>query len=132
MSSMTKQEFFDMLKKGNVIGFEKEVCSKIEEYLNEKLGDDIIFEEHNYRIGEGFENLIEFSEFNNVFITSDLKEVKGEDGIVQAKKYYEYQTLELENSVAILVAGVFVVNTRDVEVHYEVEAKLHVFRNNKK
>jgi len=130
MSSMKKQDFFDMLKNGNVIGFEKEVCSDIEKYLDKKLGDNITFEENNYRIGEGFKNLIEFTKFKNVFVTSELKEIKGEDGKVQAKKYYEYKTLEFEDSIAILVGTVIVISKPEVETFYEVEAKLYVFTNN--
>ncbi len=130
MPSMKKEGFFGMLRRGNVIGFEEEACEDIITYLDENLDENIIFEEHNYRVGEGFENLIDFESFEKILTTSKIQEVKGkESDEVEARRYYEYKVLEKNGSVAILVAGVVVVNTPDVEPFYEVEAKLYVFYN---
>lgn len=130
MSSTTKKEFFDMLRNGAVIGFEEEVCNDIIGYLDDKLNSTITFDEHNYRIGESFENLIEFTEFKNILATSKMQEIKGKDSDeVQARKYIEYKTLEKDGTIAILVAGVVVVTTPEIEPYYEVEAKLYVITN---
>ena len=127
MTTITKKEFIEMLGNGNVIGFEKDISHTVGEYLDANLDDNITFEEHNYRIGEGFDNLIEFTEFKDILITTEMKEIGSDES--KAMKYYEYKVLKKDDYIAIIAAVVIVVTTPDIEPYYEVEAKLYVFRN---
>ena len=128
MSAIKKNKLFDMLKAGNIIGFENEVVDDIVKYLDGKFNENIIFEEHNYRIGKEFSNLIDFPLFKETIATSVMKDVLDKENKVTAKKYYEYKVIELESSVAILVANIIVINDPIVESFYDMEAKLYVFK----
>ena len=131
MSKMNKKEFFNMLKNGNVIGIEKEVAGKVEEYLDSKLNESFNFDEHNYRIGSDFskDNLVFFLKFKDILVTTELKDINNSEGKREASKYHEYKVLEENGNISIVSSVVIVVNTPDVEPFYEVEAKLYVFIN---